>query len=262
MRRSFFLAIGLVLVATLVVEAQPPQGRGQRKGGPRRGGFSGRMMGGGPRFSLDQLLRNDKVREELDLLDDQVDQLKKLGESMRSGRPDFSKFREMSQEEREKFMADMRKKMEKRAREAEAKIKDILLPEQWDRLQEIRIQASGTGALLMKEVQQKIKLSEEQVAKIRKTMEDSQREMMTKMREMFQGGNREGLREKIGEMRKEIEKKVLGDLTSDQREAFEKLKGEKIEIDLSRGFGRGGAGGRRGRPGGEGQRRGRPGGDK
>ena len=38
------------------------------------------------------------------------------------------------------------------------------------------------------------------------------------------------LREKISKMRNEAEQKALGLLTAEQKEAFEKMKGEKLEL--------------------------------
>lgn len=74
--------------------------------------------------------------------------------------------------------------------------------------------------------------------------------------ELFQGGNREGIREKMQEMRKEAEGKVLAVLTGDQKKKFEEMKGEPFEMPQrtrTRGGGRRGGGGQ-----GEGGGRGRP----
>ncbi|HHM12780.1 MAG TPA: hypothetical protein ENJ16_04450 [Planctomycetaceae bacterium] len=247
MRRAMVGGVVLVLVSVLVVQAQPPErgkgGKGRR--GPR-GGF-GMMMGRGG-MSLEGLLRNEKVREELDLLEPQIEELKKLAESMRGQRPDFSRFREMSQEERRKAFEKMREEAAKRAKQMEAKIKEILLPEQWERLQQIRIQAMGIRALTDPDVQAKLKLTEEQVQKMRSAFEEVGRKMM----ELF----RSGQRDKIASMREEMEKKLLGILTDEQKAAFEKLKGKKVDFELRPQFRRGGPG-RRGGRGGEGRGRGR-----
>ena len=83
------------------------------------------------------------------------------------------------------------------------------------------------------------------------------------MRELFtSGGGREGMREKIEKMRKDMEGDVLGVLTSDQKKKFEEMKGEKFEMPEG-AFGRGGRGGFGGRGGGEqGGRGGRGGGEQ
>ena len=53
------------------------------------------------------------------------------------------------------------------------------------------------------------------------------------MRELFQGDNREGAREKLDALRKETGEKLLAVLDADQKEKFEKVKGEKFELDRS-----------------------------
>lgn len=246
MRRSILWAAVLVLVAVVAVQAQPPQRSQGGRRGPRGGGFFG---GAGRGIGIDSLLRNDKVREELDLLEPQIEELKKLGESMRRNRPDFSRFRDMSADERRKAFEKMRAEGEKRAKEMEAKIKEILLPQQWERLQQIRVQLMGVRALLDREVQSKLKLSEQQVAKITEAFQQS-RQKMGQLMQSMRGGNREGIREKFAALQKETEEAVLGILSSEQKESLEKLKGKKVDIQMRR-FGRGGPPGR----GGEGGRR-------
>jgi hypothetical protein len=87
--------------------------------------------------------------------------------------------------------------------------------------------------------------------------------MMTKVRELFQGGgDREKAREQFRKLREEAEAKVLAVLTSEQKEQFESLKGDSFEMpEGGVGFRRGGFRGRggEGRPGGR-EGRGRPGG--
>ena len=289
MKRSLILAVGFLLSFALVVDAQPPQ-RGNQEGGKKsqrgsqgRGGFGGSQQRGGSQrgagamlggrgVSLEQLLGVEAVQKELDLLEEQVDELKELGDARRGGggeRPDFSKIREMSEEERTEFFQKMRTDSEKRGKEREGKIKDILLPDQWERLQEIRLQLMGVGALLQEEIQKELKISEAQVEKMTKTVEEASSEMMAEMRELFQGGNREGIREKMEEMRKGIEDKVVGVLTAQQKKKFEEMKGDPIEIEIPRGGNRrGGQGGQdrtRGQRPGGGEKSGRPsrpGGDK
>lgn len=101
---------------------------------------------------------------------------------------------------------------------------------------------------------------------MKEVMEARGQEMRAKMQEMFQGGGfQDGMREKIREImtagQKEIEEKVLGVLTSDQKKDYEAMKGKPFEgLDQLRG-GFGGRGGDRGGRGGPGGGRGR-GGDR
>ena len=237
------LVVALLLAGLVVAQ------EGEKKGRRGRGGFGrgrGMMrMGGLPDAAA--LLLIPKVREELDLVDEQIADLKKLGESMRpQGRRERPNFREMSEEQRREYFEKMRKEREKRQAELNAKIKEILMPEQWERLQQIRIQAGGFRAFLSQELQQKLKITEEQLEKIRTTAQQHFQEMREQLRSAFQSGDREKLREAIAKGQKEVMEKVLGILSDSQREAYKKLTGEPFEVPQQRRFffGRGRFGGR------------------
>ena len=278
---GLIFAAVLALVATDVMAQRPGGGggRGGRGGGPGGGGrgfggggFGGGFMRGGG-GGLTGLLRNESVRDEIELMPDQEDAIRKIQEGMpRPERPSFD-FRDRSEENRAK-MEEWMEKMRKQRQEAEAKVKEqleeVLLPEQLERLTEIYIQSQGIAALQSADVIKELKISDSQVTEMKEVVEKSGQEMRAKMQEVFQGGFQEGGREKIREMmtnaQKEIEEKVLGTLTSEQKKGFEELKGEPFEgLQQGRGFGggRGGPGGDRGGDrGGRGGRGGDRGGDR
>jgi len=261
-RPAVLAAMAVVCFATLA-EAQP--GRGQPGGRPSRGGpmmMRGGFGGGG----LLGLVRIEAIQKEIELLDDQKAQIDELAEELRpqrdgeegGQRPDF---RNMSEEERQKFFAEMRKRFEERAKTANEKLKKILLPHQIKRVEQISLQFRGTRALTDPEIAAKLKLTDAQQKKIEETMAANRESMMTKVRELFQGGggDREKAREQFRKLREEADAKVLAVLTSDQKKQFEALKGDPFEMPEG-GFGvrRGGFRDRDGRPGGR-EGRGRPG---
>jgi Spy/CpxP family protein refolding chaperone len=200
----------------------------------------------------------EEVQKELEMLDDQIQQCEQLREEMRPQRAEGEErpdFRNMSEEERQKFFADMQKQMEERRKKAETKLEnDILLPHQMDRLREIAIQQAGIGALMMPEVAANLGLSDAQKEKIQTTLEESRNSIRDRMREIFQGGDRENMRGKLEELRKEVDNKVLAVLTASQKEKFEELKGKPFEMPQRRFFG----GGQRGPGGPRGERPDRP----
>jgi Spy/CpxP family protein refolding chaperone len=98
-------------------------------------------------------------------------------------------------------------------------------------------------------VAEKLKVTDEQKAKLKEVTTANMESMRAKMQELGQDGNREGMREKMQELRKQGEEKVLAVLTTEQKATFEKLKGKAFQ--MPEGAGRGGPGG----PGGR-QRRG------
>ena len=273
---------GLLSVALLVFMVTPAmaQQRGQGgqggqggRGGAGGGGFGGRGgAGGGSMFGgrgggdmTTTLLRIEAIRTELEISPDQEEALTKMQEQGRQERPSGD-FRNMSEEERTEFFAKMRKQAEERSTKMKEQLEEVLFPEQLERLQEINIQLQGIAALRNEDVAKELKITEAQ----KKELEEVQAGMMEKMREGMRelftsGGGRDGMREKIEKMRKDMEGDVLGVLTSDQKKKFEEMKGEKFEMPEG-AFGRGGQSGRGGfggRGGGEqGGRGGRGGGEQ
>jgi hypothetical protein len=194
------------------------------------------------------LLGVEEVRAEIELTAEQQDQVRKAAEAARSNRPrgERPNFQEMSEQQREQFFAEMRERAEKRAAEDKKTLADILVPPQLERLDQIALQIQGVGALANAEVAEKIGLDDEQIKTIQTELQEAMNGMREKMREMFAGGDREGMREKVESLRKELDTQVLAKLTDEQRKRFEELKGEPFEMPagMLRGGGRGGPGGR------------------
>jgi len=242
-----------VCLAGSLAEAQPG------RGGP--GGRGGGMFGGGG-MSASMLLRFEQVQKEIDLSEEQKGKLTKIGESLRNSmRERFSGLRDLSQEDREKKFAEIRKEMEEQTKKLEKQINDELLPHQIDRLKEIRIQVLGSRALADEEVAKALKITEKQKADIEKGSNASREEiraLFSGMGELSAEERREkfaGIREKMEKMRKDAGEAGLKVLTDGQRKQFDKMKGKEFKLDFSQMRGRGG------RPsGGEGRGGGRPGG--
>ena len=271
---------GLLSVALLAFMVTPvmAQGRGQGgqggRGGAGGGGFGGRGGSGGSMFGgrgggdmTMTLLRIEAVRTELEISPDQEEALTKMQEQGRPERPDGD-FRNMSEEERTEFFSKMRKQAEERNAKMKEQLEEVLFPEQLERLQEINIQLQGIAALRNADVAKELKITEAQKKELEEVQAGLMEKMREGMRELFTGGGgREGMREKIEEMRDDMEGDVLDVLTSDQKKKFEEMKGEKFEMpEGSFGRGRGGQGGQGGfggRGGGEqGGRGGRGGGEQ
>lgn len=239
------------------------EGRGDRggqrggRGGP--GGFGGRGGQGGSSLALVQI---PEVRDELDLTDEQLGALTRLRDSARPEEGfDRSKIRDMSEQERREWFLENQEKRKEQASQIEEQMEDVLLPSQLERLKQISIQTRGAGALMDKDVRDDLDLSDEQIEQMKETGRVVQEEMRTKMREMFKEGNFQGAREKMSELRKETEEKIMSILTSQQREKLDSLRGEPFEMPErdERGFGRGGGGSDRGGLSrGRGNRRGGP----
>lgn len=297
---SFVACLAAMCFAT-VAEAQPPggggggggqRGGGQRGGGQRGGGQrggqqrGGRQGGGTQMMSRAQLLRSEDVQEEIEIDDAQGATITAALEAFRderdAARPDFSKIREMSDEEREAMFAKMRKDAEALTKKTDEMLSALLEADQIKRLDEIALQINarnGLAAVLKSEdMRKKLSFSDEQVTKLEaaeKENQEAQDKMREEMRASFSRGREEGgeavdrekafadMRKKGEEARAEGTKRIMAVLTDDQQTKLKEMQGEAFEVDMrslmgGRG-GRGGQGGRGGEGGGRGGQGGRGG---
>lgn len=213
---ALFLAAGLS--ARAAIAADPPAT-------PRGPGFMG---GGMPGLFL---LRSEVVQTDLKLSDDQKQSITKLQDKARE---DFSSLQGLSQEERQS-------KMQTLLKEQEEKVGGILNDKQKARLKEIAIQQAGAMAMSNKDVAEALKLTDDQVNKIKELTDSFRKDA----RAAFQSaaGDRDAAREAMTKLRKESSEKIMAVLTADQKAAFEKMKGEKIDLPTGGFFGPPRAGG-------------------
>jgi Spy/CpxP family protein refolding chaperone len=213
------------------VKAQPPGG------GP--GGF-GFGFGGG----LADVLRREDVQKELELLDDQVEKLRQLGESQRDRmREKFAGLQDVPREDR---MEKARELMRKAQQDTEEEIGKILLPFQMKRAKQlafqIRMRGGATRAMLSDPVAEELGLTESQKERIRTKAEQLEEE----------------LRKKIAELRTQAQDELLKELTPPQQAQWKEMVGDPFEfqrIEFPRlGGGQPGQGGPGGRFGGRGGR--------
>jgi Spy/CpxP family protein refolding chaperone len=228
--RVFVVAIAaLALAAAAPSWAQPGGGRG---------GFGGGRGGGG--FGMTGLLMNEDVQKEIELVDDQVDELQQLGEELRDEMRSemgsmFQEMRDATDEEREAMREEIGEKMAEFQKKAEGRVKDVLLPHQFDRLKQINTQqqlnAGGGQGLMRGPLAEELGIT------------DAQREELAeKAREV-----QEEMQKKIAELRAEAQDDLLSVLKPEQRKKLESMMGEKFEMEQP-DFGRG-QGGQRGQRG-------------
>jgi hypothetical protein len=223
-----FVAMGgvvLVLVALASLADAQQQGRG-------------RGFGGFGRTNLVTLASIEAVQTEIGANDNQKAEIAKIAEKLRGERPAGGargRRGNLSDEER----AKLRQQAEQRSKTAREELAKALKPQQVKRLEEISLQLQGSSALTNPEVVAKLKLSDEQVTKLRAVANESRQAMRT----LFQGGNVENAREKLAELRKSSDEKSLAVLNADQQKQFTAMKGKPFELPQG-AFGR-----RRGRRG-------------
>jgi Spy/CpxP family protein refolding chaperone len=245
MHRLFGFTVPVLVVCLMAGNLAMAQGQGRG-----RGGFGG--FGGFGQMGTAMLLQNAQVQKELKLTDEQIAKVKEIADTLRP-QPGGggANFREMTEEQRQEFFAEMRKK----ADEAGKKATEVLTADQNTRLKQVQLWIQGTGALTTnEELAKQLKLTDDQKEALKTITEESGK----KGRELGQGlrgqdlsqEERTKIMEQLTALRTETEEECLAVLTDDQKAQFDKLKGPKFQLDMSQLFGPGGRGGRGGRPGG------------
>jgi Spy/CpxP family protein refolding chaperone len=214
--------IGLAILSTPgVVFAQ---------GGGFRGGFGGGGVLG--------LLYRDDVRQDLQLVDEQQENVDALAEEIRADIQDemrdmFRQMQDLSDDERRQQFEKIRERMEEVNADAEKRLKKVLLPHQFDRLKQInvqmRVQEQGAAALTSGDLAETLDLTDAQRERLEERAAEVQQE----------------LQEKINQLRIEARNKMLDVLTAEQRAKLESLMGDDFAAtEAAPGFGRrGGRGG-------------------
>jgi len=231
MNRSRVVLVMLMTMVLVGIAVTAWAQEGQR----RRRGRS--MMGGRGSDSI-RLLARPEVQKELELVDEQKEKLKKLGEELRENiRKDFAAVGELKDEEaRRKKWQEIRQKYEEQAKEMRKKVETILLPHQVDRLKEIQIQAQGARALGSAEVAKALGITDEQKGKLEKIREEIRGQigkLWQGIRDLDEEQRRAKIEENRNKMRDIIEKAkkdALGVLSDEQRKTFEKMQGKKFEL--------------------------------
>jgi hypothetical protein len=138
------------------------------------------------------------------------------------------------QKERRAKMIEMFNQSDEKAR---AELRDVLPRETWRRLSQIRLQVRGAAwALTNARTAERLKLTDEQkkkAAEIDKATQDKTFEVFGAMRNLSEEERREKMAEtgkKLQAIRTDADKQALELLTAEQKESFEKMKGEKFEL--------------------------------
>lgn len=225
-------------------------GRGRGFGGPG-GGFPGGGFPGGGRggfggpgggrggfggFGILGEVQNETTRSEINLTEDQLQKLQEIGQSD-TGREQlgdlFGRMREAeSEEERTKIREEMQQQMEKARAAQEERMKSVLSPEQFTRLNQITLHRQGTGALARDEIQAELQMT------------DSQKEQISQFNEEYRDARRElgfqATEEQRDALQKDFEAKINGVLTDQQRTQWQqKLGAPPSDLGQRPQFGRG-----------------------
>jgi Spy/CpxP family protein refolding chaperone len=248
LRRTLLMTGVALAVASIATLASAQPGGGGFGGGF---GFGGGMGGGS---SIAGLLSMPAVQTELKVTDEQKTKIQDLRTTMRDkmreamnsgdGPPDFQN---MSQEERQKAMGEMRKKMQPITKEFDEQAVKILDADQVARAKQLQLQREGGSALAREEVAKKLELTDDQTSKVKKLQES-----LAKPPQFDPNGDMQAQFQKMRENVTKTQKDMLAVLTDEQTTKWKEMCGKPFTFPQGRGFGRGGAGARPAAPGGGG----------
>jgi hypothetical protein len=178
----------------------------------------------------------EQVQKELKLTEEQIGKVDQVSEKLRAEmREQYAGLRDIEDmQERRAKMTELSDQFDRKAR---GELREVLSREQIMRLYQIRLQIRGTvDALNNRWIAGRLELTDEQkekAAALDKATQDKVTEAYAPLRDLSREERREKmteLREKITKLREEAEKKALGLLTAQQKEALEKMKGDKLEL--------------------------------
>jgi hypothetical protein len=177
----------------------------------------------GPPF----IVFREKVLEELKVTDDQREKLMRLlMERIMETGPFLESLRD-DMPGREKKLEEHRKNArEKLARD----LKDMLRPDQRDRLRQVTLQQEGAFALGREDVREGLKISPEQMKKFMAITRDLQAGVERLVKEARSGGNPQEIRPKVERLRKEHAEKLEAVLTDAQRKEWKEMLGPPLEL--------------------------------
>jgi hypothetical protein len=190
---------------------------------PKHQGHGSRMpMGGGA-----GLIANQGVQKELKLSDEQTSKAEAVARAVREKHHgDFAKVEDLGAQERSEKTAEIVRTM---TSETNKGLADVLKPEQMKRYRQLQLQHLSLMAFTEPEVRSKLKLTDDQVGRIRSIIAESQ----SQRRELVQGGrggNREEMQKKGATLGKESMDKALAVLSADQKQAWKDMTGEPFEV--------------------------------
>ncbi len=218
-----FLVAGLTGITA--VAQQPRQGGG--------GGFGG----GGPTG----LIRSKTVKADVKITEEQEKKLTEWAKdyqakSSETMKAKFAEFKDLPMEERTKKFGEFQAEQTK---EVYKQIGTVLDAGQVKRLKQIEIQVAGTRAYSMKDVQEALKITDEQKDKL-KDVTDSARKEGQELRDEYGikgGGGAKIDADKMKEYTKKNEaitagtsSKIKAMMTDDQKKALAELTGPAIDV--------------------------------
>jgi hypothetical protein len=206
------LAVGVLVLLTAPARAQRP------------GGIEGSVgLGGGP-----ILLIVPNVQQELKLTENQSRNIPQIiQEIMARHRDEITNLGVLTPQERVRKQREITRSMND-----EAKTALSMSSEQSRRFDQIGLQQLGIEAFVDPEVQTRLKLSDEQMGKIREISSDARGRFQEIVKELRV--DREEALRKIRQLQKDLMARAQAEMTDEQKASWKEMTGEPFEVRFER----------------------------
>jgi hypothetical protein len=177
---------------------------------PSQAQFTGYGVGG--QF----LLLNKSVQQELKLTNDQIAKLKDtVGKVLEGNKGELAKMRTAGHDERAKLMSTISEQTNKA-------VVGVLNPDQIKRLREIDLQERGPMALYDPEVRRSLKITDEQLGKLKNLADDS----LQQVQKAYDARDMKKVREVV----RSAQDKLNDILTDEQKRTWREMMGKPFDL--------------------------------
>jgi hypothetical protein len=168
------------------------------------------------------------VQEELKLSDVQKQKTEEtIPDTLQEAMRFMETVHDMPASEREKAIQSYR---EKAGEKFMASLKETLKPEQLARLEQLQLQHEGPAALGRPEIRKELNITQEQLMKFMRVVQEMQKKIKPLMKEAQSGGNPEEIRPKVIKIRKEHEAMMVDFLTDEQKKLWHEKLGKPVDV--------------------------------
>jgi hypothetical protein len=182
---------------------------------------------------VDSLLLMESVQKELRLNPEQLQRVKEIArEARQQKRGDFDRLvrQNLTQDERRNHVLELMRQV---SRDTSERVREVLKPEQFQRLRQIELQEMGLRAFSDPEVVRSLRLTEEQRQRLNTAAEETAEQMRKLFKEGPRGSYLEGLKGLQARGQQAVER-ALAVLTAEQRATWQRLVGEPFESSVDR----------------------------
>jgi plasmid stabilization system protein ParE len=159
---------------------------------------------------IDQLTLDDKQRDELSSLNDELDR-------------DLLSMRNKSP----KFVGETLTRVRETA---EARLATVLTPAQLERLGQIELWTLGTRGLVSDRLSKALQMSESQVSQVRAILQETRSTVDELSKKLQAGESRESIEGRVRKERTDEQRKILAVLTRRQQQQWMSLLGKRLDL--------------------------------